>query len=207
MHYLQARSRQSDCLRRPGDTTRDGLHEPPVSGGRTMTSGLRHHRIATYVEEVSYASKMVRTTPTPANRLILTGYLILALSSLVSFINNVRLSHFFDRTDFRFLVQVFLSPVAALATALGWWFLCRLEAQDSRQQSLFAKAYAGLGVGFAVSCIIQLSEANTVIFGDTYSWPFWLTLVGFGVGAAGYFLTASAMAKSKLVSTDANRLH
>ena len=77
-----------------------------------------------------------------------------------------------------------------------------MGAKDSAQRSLLAKAYVVLGLQFAASCAAYLLRAGHVIFMDRFSAPFWITALGFGVGAVGFFLTSFTIRKIDLVPSD-----
>jgi hypothetical protein len=80
--------------------------------------------------------------------------------------------------------------------AAGWWFLCQLEAKDSAQKSLLGRAYVLLGLQFSASFVAQLLRTGGVIFIDRFSAPFWITALGFGVGASGFFLASITIWKN-----------
>ena len=77
-----------------------------------------------------------------------------------------------------------------------------METKDSAQKSLLVKAYVILGLQFSASCVGQLLRAGHVIFIDRFSAPFWITALGFGVGAVGFFLATFTIGKIDLVPSD-----
>lgn len=144
---------------------------------------------------------MIRSEPQLSRRLIFGGFAILVLSGVVTFI-NLTSQNYFSESGSKNDVQLVLATLSGLFAAGGWWFLCQLNARDTTQQSLLAKAYVGLGLEFSASCVAQLLRSGHVIFIDRFSAPFWLTALGFGVGATGFFLTAFSLKKVDPVATD-----
>jgi hypothetical protein len=136
-----------------------------------------------------------------SRRLIFAGFAILALSGVITFYNLASQSYL-SESGFSNDAQLVLATLSALFAASGWWFLCQLETKDAAQKSLLAKAYLVLGLQFSASCIGQLLRASHVIFVDQFSAPFWVTAIGFGVGAVGFLLTASALKRFDPLSTD-----
>ena len=126
---------------------------------------------------------------------------MLALSTAISSYNYVSPSYL-GGTGFSTYAQLVLETLSALFAAGGWWFLCQLEAKDSAQKSLLAKAYVVLGLQFSASCVAYLLRAGGVIFIDRFSAPFWITALGFGVGAAGFFLASFTIGKIDLMPSD-----
>jgi len=177
-----------------------------VLGCRPVTSGLRHDRST--IDEFpfsrrvdSYASTVTLSRHQLSRRLIFGGFALLALSTVISFYNYVSPSYL-GGTGYSTYAQLVLETLSALFAAGGWWFLCQLEAKDSAQKSLFAKAYLVLGLQFAASCIGQLLRAGHVIFIVRFSAPFWITALGFGVGAVGFFLASFTIREINLVPSD-----
>ena len=74
--------------------------------------------------------------------------------------------------------------------------------QDSAQKSLLAKAYVVLGLQFSASCVAHLLRTGSVIFIDRFSAPFWITALGFGVGAFGFFLASFTIGEIDLTPSD-----
>ncbi len=136
-----------------------------------------------------------------SRRLIFGGFALLALSTVISSYNYVSQSYP-GGTGVSTYAQLVLETLSALFAAGGWWFLCQLGAKDSAQRSLLAKAYVVLGLQFAASCAAYLLRAGHVIFMDRFSAPFWITALGFGVGAVGFFLTSFTIRKIDLVPSD-----
>lgn len=126
---------------------------------------------------------------------------MLALSTVISSYNYVSQSYL-GGTGFSTYAQLVLETLSALFAAGGWWFLCQLKAKDSVQRSLFAKAYVVLGLQFSASFVAELLRAGHVIFIDRFSAPFWITALGFGVGAVGFFLASLTIWKIDLVPSD-----
>jgi hypothetical protein len=136
-----------------------------------------------------------------SRRLIFGGFALLALSAVISFYNYLSQSYpggNSTNTD----AQIVLYALSALFAAGGWWFLCQLETKDSAQKSLIAKAYGLLGLQFSASCVAHLIGAGGVIFIDRFSAPFWITALGFGVGAVGFFLAPLTISKVELAPSD-----
>ena len=136
-----------------------------------------------------------------SRRLIFGGFSLLALSTAISSYNYVSPSYL-GGTGFSTYAQLVLETLSALFAAGGWWFLCQLEAKDSAQKSLLAKAYVVLGLQFSASCVAYLLRAGGVIFIDRFSAPFWITALGFGVGAVGFFLASFTIGKIDLMPSD-----
>jgi hypothetical protein len=133
--------------------------------------------------------------------LIFGGFALLALSTAISSYNYVSQSYL-GGTGSSTYAQLVLATLSALFAAGGWWFLCQLETKDSAQKSLLVKAYVILGLQFSASCVGQLLRAGHVIFIDRFSAPFWITALGFGVGAVGFFLATFTIGKIDLVPSD-----
>jgi hypothetical protein len=132
--------------------------------------------------------------------LIFGGFALLALSAVLSTYNYV--SPGYPGTGFSNDAQAFLSMFSSLFAAGGWWFLCQLEAKDSVQESLITRAYVFLGLQFVASCVAQFLRARGVLFIDRLSAPYWLTGLGFGVGAAGFLLAAYTIRRVDEVAAD-----
>jgi hypothetical protein len=138
---------------------------------------------------------------TLSRRLIFGGFALLALSMVISTYNY--LSHtYLGGTGASTYAQLILAALSTLFAAGGWWFLCQLKTEDSAQRSLLVKAFVVLGLQFSVSCIGQLLRADHVFFINRFSAPFWIDALGFGVGAAGFFLTSFMVYRVDPVSTD-----
>jgi hypothetical protein len=133
--------------------------------------------------------------------LIFGGFGLLALSTAISSYNYVSPSYL-GGTGFSTYARLVLETLSALFAAGGWWFLCQLEAKDSAQKSLLAKAYLVLGLQFSASCVAHLLRTGVVIFIDRFSAPFWITALGFGVGAVGFFLAAFTIGEIDLTPSD-----
>jgi len=136
-----------------------------------------------------------------SRRLIFIGFALVALSTVILFSKLLR-QHVFGEPGYRWdtqLVMVMLSPIFA---AGGWWFLCQLEAKDSTQRSLLAKAYLFLGLEFSASCIGQVVQVGSAIFKGSPFSQFWLATLGFAVGAVGFFLASHAVAKVNFTTSD-----
>ena len=136
-----------------------------------------------------------------SRRLIFGGFGLLALSTAISSYNYVSPSYL-GGTGFSTYAQLVLETLSALFAAGGWWFLCQLEAKDSAQKSLLAKAYVVLGLQFSASCVAHLLRTGGVIFIDRFSAPFWITALGFGVGAFGFFLASFTIGEIDLTPSD-----
>ncbi|GEM_PF-1343809 len=175
-----------------------------MQGGIRVTSGLQHHQFkncAFSIRADSYASTVTMSRHQLSRRLIFGGFALLALSTAISSYNYVSQSYP-GGTGFSTYVQLVLETLSALFAAGGWWFLCQLEAKDSAQKSLFAKAYVVLGLQFLALCVVQLLRAGHVIFIDRFSAPFWIAALGFGVGAVGFFLASISIRRIDLMPLD-----
>ena len=169
----------------------------PRHGCRTAVSSFRRHRfnIGDFrfsIRTDSYASLVTSSKHQLSRLLIFGGFVLLALSTAISSYNYLS-QDIPSGTGFSIYAQLILEALSALFAAAGWWFLSQLEAKSSVQESLLAKAYALLGLQFSASCVAHLVGAGGVIFIDRFSAPFWITALGFGVGAGGFFLTSFTM--------------
>ena len=144
---------------------------------------------------------MTWSRQTFSRRLIFGGFALLALSMVISTYNYLSQTYL-GGTGASTYAQLVLATLSALFAAGGWWFLCQLKTEDSAQKSLLVKAYVVLGLQFSASCIGQLLRAGHVFFINRFSAPFWIDALGFGVGAAGFFLTSFMVNRVEPVSTD-----
>lgn len=154
------------------------------------------------IRGASYASLVTLSRHQLSRRLIFAGFALLALSMAISSYNYVSQSYP-GGLGFATYAQLALETLSALLAAGGWWFLCQLEAKDHAQQVLFARAYVVLGLQFSASCVAHLVGAGHVIFIDRFSAPFWITALGFGVGALGFFSASFTIGKTDLMTSDA----
>ncbi|MHB1089120.1 MAG: hypothetical protein ACYC19_10220 [Acidimicrobiales bacterium] len=132
---------------------------------------------------------MTSSKLTTSGRWIFTGFALLALSSLLTFY-NLASQGYLSNSSFNGDAKLALSTIVALFAAGGWWFLSQIEAKDSKQHALHAKAYVLFGLQFSMSCIGLLLSNGPVIFIDRFSAPYWINSLGFGVGAVGFFLAS-----------------
>lgn len=177
-----------------------------IAGRRLCTSPPR--RCQTQIGEFlftihadPYASTVILSKLPFSSRWIFSGFALLALSSVITFYNLASQSYL-SQSGFNNDAQLVLATISALLAAGGWWFLCQLGAKDSAQKSLLAKAYGLLGLQFSASCIGQLLRAGSVIPINRFSAPYWITALGFGVGAIGFFLTSYTLNKFDPMATD-----
>jgi hypothetical protein len=157
----------------------------------------------------STASSVASSTPVssapPSSRLIFAGYAIIALSLLMILYFDVS-NQFFAVAGFRNDVQTFTQPVAALLTAVGWWFLSRLDARDGEQQFLIHQAYWALGLALAANAIQEIFAISEVSGLTRFTWELWINAVGYVVAAVGFILTArgpAALARSHALPSTA----
>ena len=124
-----------------------------------------------------------------SRRLIFGGFALLALSTAITAYNLLSQSEP-SGIDVSTYAQLVLETLSSMFAAGGWWFLCQLQAKDSVQHSLLSKAYVVLGLQFSTLCIAHLLTANGVTFIDRLTAPYWITCLGFAMGAIGFFVTS-----------------
>ncbi|MHB1089119.1 MAG: hypothetical protein ACYC19_10215 [Acidimicrobiales bacterium] len=98
-------------------------------------------------------------------------------------------------SSYRWEVQLVLEMLSPVFAAGGWWFLSRLEARDSVQKSLLAKAYLILGLQFSATGMIEVLQLRSAIDKGPFSTEFLSAILGCAVGAVGFFLASRAVVK------------
>lgn len=148
-----------------------------------------------------YAHTVILSKRSTSSRWILTGFALLALSSLLTFY-NLTSEGYLSQSGFKDEAQLLLSTMAALFAAGGWWFLCQIVAKDSAQKVLLTKADVLLGLQFSASCIGLLFSSGPAIRMNRFSAPYWINALGFAVGAGGFFLASYRLNKLDLTTGD-----
>jgi len=137
-----------------------------------------------------------------SRRLIFGAYAILALSTAIATYNFLSQSGP-GGIGASFDSQMILDFTSTIFAASGWWFLCQLQAKDAVQRSVLSKAYLFLGLEFSALCIVHLLTGSGVVFVDRQSAPFWITSLGFAVGAIGFLSTSYSTRTSDIAPVDA----
>ncbi|MHB1210408.1 MAG: hypothetical protein ACYC1I_11995 [Acidimicrobiales bacterium] len=136
-----------------------------------------------------------------SSRLIFLGFTLIALSTVI-FVARLLSQRVYGVPGYRWYVQLVMEMLAPIFAASGWWFLRQLEAKDSDQRSLLAKAYLLLGLEFSASCIVQLLQISSALFADPNAAQFWPATLGSGIGAVGFFLASRVVATVDLATVD-----
>lgn len=180
--------------------------ESPVRSCILVASDHRHlrNRVGEFpftIRPCSYAANVTSLRRRLSSRLIFLGFALLALSTVI-FISRLLGQGVYGEPGYRWDAQLVLEMLSPIFAAGGWWFLCQLDAKDSVQKSLLAKAYLVLGLQFSASCTVQLLQVSSATFASTYIAQFWAATLGSGVGAVGFFLASHAVAKVDFTITD-----
>jgi hypothetical protein len=120
-----------------------------------------------------------------SRRWIGAGFALLTIASIANLF-NFGLSIF--HVGLRLGVQIFLSPVAALLTLVGWLFLTRYRPRDSSQTSSQRAGLLALALQFAALSLGSILRANSVVFGNWASAQFWIALLGYVVATVGFLM-------------------
>jgi hypothetical protein len=141
-----------------------------------------------------------RTRREIARAIVVSGYVLLGLAAIISFANQVNGEL---GTNVRANLQLFALPLASLAGILAWWFLTKLEANDSVQLSLLRKGYLALGVQSLLGSITYFIIVSSIV--TSTSWEdlvFWFYALGtVTVGLGFLFMTLSVRAPASFDET------
>ncbi len=157
------------------------------------------YRVASRLQ--SYDATVGTSKRRLSSRLIFLGFTLIALSTVI-FVVRLLSQRVYDIPRYRWYIQLVMEMLAPIFAAGGWWFLRQLEAKDSEQKSLLAKAYLLLGLELSASCIVQLLQFSTTIFADPFIAQFWLVTLGTASGAVGFFLASNVVATVDLEILD-----
>lgn len=133
--------------------------------------------------------------------LIVLGFTLVALSTVI-FITKLLSQRIYGESSLRWHSQFIVQMLSPIFAAGGWWFLSQLEARDSAQRPVLAKAYFFLGLQFSASFIGELIQWGSPNFRYPSSAQFWTATLGFGVGAIGFFLGSRVIARVDLTMSD-----
>ncbi len=149
----------------------------------------------------SYDATVTSSKRQLSSRLIFLGFALVALSTVI-FIARLLSEKVYYLVGFHWYIQVVMEMLAPSFAASAWWFLRQLEATDSKQRSLLAKAYLLLGLQFSASCVVQLLQFTSTLYVDPYIAQFWLVTFGSGIGAVGFFLASHVVSRMDVATSD-----
>jgi hypothetical protein len=126
---------------------------------------------------------------TPARYVIVAGYLLIAASTVDTFITVTSSSAFSQLSSSFWILEISFS-LAALSALTAWWFLSQLSPTSRDQESLLRRGFIAMGVQLLLG---TFGEAYNFLKFFNQNWTDhagWLSMVGGITGAIGFFMTA-----------------
>lgn len=129
-----------------------------------------------------------------ARDLIIAGYLVLAGSTVLSFVNYVSAVPL-GSMGWRVGAGALAAPVVDILGAVAWWFLSQLAPAEESQRHLVARAFQALAVMSAVTALSIVVTSSWVGL-SLDSAPLWGRLLGYVLVAPGFFLTSQGLGRA-----------
>jgi hypothetical protein len=140
-------------------------------------------------------------------QLIVAGFVVTALGSLVEFVNLWSRDAFLQlpRYDVSY-VAFLLAPFAAIG---GWWYLSQLRVDEESQRVIVRRGFYFFALELilgSVGATASLIAEPAGIISLRYLIPSWASAVGGAVAAVGFFLRARRLANAAYLESavDAN---
>jgi hypothetical protein len=136
--------------------------------------------------------------------LIIVGYSLGALGSIVEFIWTVSQNYFpiaSAKSDF----LVAANPLALLASVWAWWFLTKILVALDDQPSLLNKALFGLGLQSLVLGASSILVVSSLSSFSELNFTIWAFGVGYLITALGFFLMTSSTSKFATINDESLR--
>jgi hypothetical protein len=140
-----------------------------------------------------------------ARALIITGLAVNVIAALVDLV-NIFGDGVYKFLNFSGIFGIFLSPLVALSTTAAWWFLTKMTAENSTQQSLLEKTMYWFAVqvllGVVVTVNIGLHQSITTWTGSII----WIMSFGGAIEATGLVALARTFKTTTSIDNESQEL-